>query len=610
MTTSLDIKITVPILGQSSAFTPAPLHAQEVWSEPETLADQLSVQVSLSSSTALLKRKRQHQYARFPWATLAWQALNLETIPENTLIAPQYLASHWRRTGVVPYHHQLSTAERVIIHMGGRAILADEVGLGKTIEAGLILKEYILRGQVQKALILCPAALIWQWYQELKDKFLISAGIQRTEYDWERSDILIASLDTAKRNPHADILKNIPYDIVILDEAHRVKNERTHNYRFIQSLSKTYKLLLTATPVQNDLRELYNLVHLVSPGMLGTYRQFRREHMEDRRTVRHPQALRSQLERIIVRNRRGPETVELTPRHVQFFQLDPLRDEWNFYQALEHAFSGGDGDFSADRVQIALTRILLLREACSSGMACAVTLQRLAQRNPDSPLSQRFVQLAEQAQSLTDQIKLQTVLNLVQELDDQVIIFTEYRATQAWLLWKLQQRNIPAMGFSGDLSASRKEWTKELFRRHGRVLVSTESGGEGLNFQFCCHVINYDLPWNPMKLEQRIGRIHRLGQTRPVHVYNLTIRGTIEEHIMYLLQDKIRLFEMAVGELDDILAGMPIQRSLEDELSRILAEAGSPGEVRRRLDELAIQFDSTRESQANRPTIDDFLSPS
>lgn len=608
MTTAFNLTITVPILGHAG-FSPTPLTSQESWSEPETLADQLSFEVSLSSSQVLLERKRQHRYARFPWSTLAWRALHLESIPEAKLIAPQYLATHWRRVGVIPYHHQLNTAERVIRHMGGRAILADEVGLGKTIEAGLILKEYILRGQVRKALILCPAALMWQWYQELKDKFLISAGIQRSEYDWERSDILIASLDTAKRSPHSDILKNIPFDMIILDEAHRVKNERTHNYRFFQSLSKTFTLLLTATPVQNDLRELYNLVQLVSPGMLGTYRQFRREHMEDRRTVRHPQALRSELERIIIRNRRGPETVELVPRHVQFFHLDPLKDEWEFYQALEQAFTRGD-EFVTDPIQVALTRILLLREACSSSRACAVTLQRLAQRNPHSPSAERFTELSQQAQALNEEIKLNTVLELIEKLNDQVIIFTEYRATQAWILWKLQQRNIMAMGFSGDLSASRKEWTKELFRRHGHVLVSTESGGEGLNFQFCCHVVNYDLPWNPMKLEQRIGRIHRLGQTRPVNVYNLTIRGTIEEHIMYLLQDKIRLFEMTVGELDDILTGMPLQRSLEDELSRILAEASSPGEVRRRLDELASQFESSRSTQEGRPTIDHLLSPS
>lgn len=605
MTTLSNITITVPLLGFSD-FKPTPMAAHDTWSTIETLADQLTVEISLSSPNHLLARKRQHKYARHSWTMLAWKALELESIPEDTLIAPHYLANHWRKTGVVPYQHQLRAAERVITEMGGRAILADEVGLGKTIEAGLILKEYILRGQVRKALILCPAALIWQWYQELKDKFLIAAGIQRSEYDWERSDVLIASLDTAKRPPHADILQSIPYDMIILDEAHRVKNERTHNYRFFQSLTKTYSLLLTATPVQNDLRELYNLVQLISPGLLGTYRQFRRAHMEDRRTVRHPEALRAQLDRVMIRNRRGPDTVELVPRKVHFYHLDPLPAEWTFYQDLFHAFEN-DAESPGDRFQVALTRILLLREACSSGIACAVTLHRLAQRNVHSQTANKFKALMAQAQAIEEQIKLQTLLDLIRKLDEQVIVFTEYRATQSWLLSKLQQSNIMAMGFSGELSASRKEWTKELFRRHGQVLVSTESGGEGLNFQFCCHVVNYDLPWNPMKLEQRIGRIHRLGQTRPVHVHNFTIRGTIEEHIMYLLHDKIRLFEMAVGELDDILTGMPIKQSWEDELARILAEADDPGEIRRKLDDLATAFDTSLEQHRSRPNIDHFL---
>ncbi len=601
-----DITITVPLLGFTD-FKPTPMAPHETWSSPEILADQLAVEISQSSPTNLLARKRQHKYARHPWTMLAWKALELECLPEDTLIAPHYLASHWRKVGVVPYPHQLRAAERVITEMGGRAILADEVGLGKTIEAGLILKEYILRGQVRKALILCPAALMWQWYQELKDKFLISAGIQRSEYDWERSDVLIASLDTAKRPPHAEILRSIPYDMIILDEAHRVKNERTHNYRFFRSLTKTFSLLLTATPIQNDLRELYNLVQLIAPGMLGTYRQFRRTHMEDRRTVRHPEALRSQLERIIIRNRRGPETVELVPRHVHFFHLDPLPAEAAFYQNLSQSFSRGNRELG-DPIQVALTRILLLREACSSGKACAVTLHRLAQRSTHDDAANQYTALMTQALALEEQAKLHTLLDLIRKLGEQVIVFTEYRATQQWLLSKLQQYNIVAMGFSGDLSSSRKEWTKELFRRHGQVLVSTESGGEGLNFQFCCHVVNYDLPWNPMKLEQRIGRIHRLGQTRPVHVYNFTLRGTIEEHIMYLLQDKIRLFEMAVGELDDILTGMPLKRSWEEALAQILAEADDPSEIRRKLDDLAAAFEAYREELRSRPTIDQFLS--
>ena len=215
-----------------------------------------------------------------------------------------------------------------------------------------ILKEYILRGQVRKALILCPAALMWQWYQEFKDKFLISAGIQRSEYDWERSDVLIASLDTAKRPPHADILQSIPYDMIILDEAHRVKNERTHNYRFFQSLTKTFSLLLTATPVQNDLRELYNLVQLISPGLLGTYRQFRRAHMEDRRTVRHPEALRAQLDRVMIRNRRVRTPLNSCLERYIFTILIHFRPSGRFIKICFTAFEN-DAESPGDRFQVA-----------------------------------------------------------------------------------------------------------------------------------------------------------------------------------------------------------------------------------------------------------------
>ncbi len=111
--------------------------------------------------------------------------------------------------------------------MQGQAILADEVGLGKTIEAGLVLKEYLLRGLAKKVLILTPASLLWQWYHELYEKFDIAAGIQRTRWDWEFSEILIASLDTAKREPHASIITSIPYDVIIIDEAHKLKNSAT-----------------------------------------------------------------------------------------------------------------------------------------------------------------------------------------------------------------------------------------------------------------------------------------------------------------------------------------------------------------------------------------------
>lgn len=135
------------------------------------------------------------------------------------------------------------------------------------------------------------------------------------------------------------------------------------------------------------------------------------------------------------------------------------------------------------------------------------------------------------------------------------------------------------MPFRGGFKRSKKDWMKELFQHRAQVLIATEAGGEGINLQFCHHVINYDLPWNPMRLEQRIGRVHRLGQTKDVHIYNFVVRNTIEEHMFTLLYEKIQLFERVVGELDDIL--MKLQSpTFSNHLERIIAQSKSEGELK------------------------------
>ncbi len=176
--------------------------------------------------------------------------------------------------GVTRYEHQERAALRVLREMRGRAILADEVGLGKTIEAGLILKEYMVRGLVRRALILTPPALRTQWLEEMREKFSLPFEVLRSGEDWERHPLLIASLDTAKREPHGTRARSLSWDIVIVDEAHRLKNRLSRNWRFVSSLRKKYMLLLTATPVQNDMGELFNLVSLLKPGQLHTYEEF------------------------------------------------------------------------------------------------------------------------------------------------------------------------------------------------------------------------------------------------------------------------------------------------------------------------------------------------
>jgi SNF2 family DNA or RNA helicase len=172
---------------------------------------------------------------------------------------------------VVRYAHQVDACRRVIGEMRGRALLADEVGLGKTIEAGIVLSEYRIRGLVRRALLLVPAALQSQWRSELWHKFGIRCHIRERGEDFDGHDFLITTLDTARVKRNQERILDNSYDLVIIDEAHRLKNHRTLSYQFASALASRYLLLLTATPVHNDLRELYNLVTLLRPGTLGTY---------------------------------------------------------------------------------------------------------------------------------------------------------------------------------------------------------------------------------------------------------------------------------------------------------------------------------------------------
>lgn len=580
--------ITVPIMGPQALglFRLAP---EEAMSDETWVADGLyPVQYSVTRLEELAGLLESRHLPGPEWYRLLVQGESLSLTPGSTeLIAPRHLAETWRRAGVIPYPHQLETARRVLFEMGGRAILADEVGLGKTIEAGLVIKECLLRGIARKVLILTPAGLVWQWFRELKEKFNLACGMQRSEYDWERTDLLIASLDTAKRSPHREIIQRLHYDILVVDEAHKLKSATSQNYQFVNSIRRKHCLMLTATPVQNDLKELYNLINLVRPGQLGTYREFKRTFVEDRRTPKEPDALRRLLGQVLIRNRRGEGTVQFTARHVHSLPVDLSPQERALYDGVTALVKDGYRKGRSVYRNV-LPLITLQREVCSSPIAAAVTLEKLLYRTSDPAERDRLQELLNRALSLLTNRKAEVLEELLRSLGhEKIIVFTEYRATQQYLRWRLEKAGFSTLGFDGSLSAGRKEWIRELFRRQAQVLVSTESGGEGINFQFCCHVVNYDLPWNPMRIEQRIGRVHRLGQTRDVSIYNFATRGTIEESVLYLLYEKIDMFQMVLGQLDAILARARRSESLEKELADILIGSDSAAEVCERLDQLA-----------------------
>ncbi len=492
-----------------------------------------------------------------------------------------------------PLEHQINSAKQVLNEMQGRAILADEVGLGKTIEAGLILKEYMIRGLVKKALILVPSSLVLQWQRELIDKFSIPAIAQKKDYMWTTSDILIASIDTAKKSPHREIILEQEYDLLIVDEAHKLKNPSTKNYQFIKEIKKKYCLLLTATPVQNQLSELYNLITLLKPGLLGSESQFVDQFVVHKRESKNNRLLKTKLSKVMIRNRRSEAKLDLPNRHVLTIPVDLTPIEREFYDAVSHFCKDRYRQFGSRN---ALSLITLQREVCSSRDATYVSLQKMYQQNSgDALLQEQLEKLISIGNQMDTHSKALKTIELIKKINDKVIIFTEYRATMNFLQHMLHEHGITSIPFRGGFGRNKKDWMRELFEKKAQVLVATEAGGEGINLQFCNQIINYDLPWNPMKIEQRIGRVHRLGQNRDVFIHNLSTTNTIEEHILKLLYEKIDLFEMVIGELEDILEKLPKDVNLETNIIDIFLDSDTDREMEIKLSNMIGVFSSLRE---------------
>ncbi|MGP4042335.1 DEAD/DEAH box helicase [Gracilibacillus sp. D59] len=494
------------------------------------------------------------------------------------LVAPKFLP----HLDFLP--HQMKCAEKVIQDMNGRALLADEVGLGKTIEAGLILKEYMLRGLVQKVLILVPASLVNQWALELNQKFLIPAVTSGKRVDWQNTNILISTLDTAKSVRHRQTILEQDYDFVIVDEAHKLKNHKTKNFQFVQQLSKKYCLLLTATPVQNKLTDIFNLISLLKPGYLGTYEDFMKQYREQKRNVDEDPYLKQLISKVMVRNRRSDTGVHWTKREIETIWVSLTDQELDAYRQVERFF----------KHNAAISSITYIRELCSSREACYLSIKKWIQQqeNVDLPELKQLLSTIEQMPHHSKALKL---VELIKASDEKFIVFTEYRATQIYLQWLLQQEKIPSVIYRGGFKKGKKDWMRQLFQHQAQVMIATEAAGEGINLQFCHHLINYDLPWNPMRLEQRIGRIHRFGQENDVKIYNFALKNTVEEHVMNLLYNKIKLFENVIGHLEQILSDLNLP-NIEREVEQIFEESKSVGESKIKLNNLTSVIQSYQQN--------------
>ena len=461
--------------------------------------------------------------------------------------------------GVDTYWYQVEAVRKVLKQFRGRVLLADEVGLGKTIEAGMVLKEYLLRGMVERVLILTPATLVGQWQEEMTAKFDVACA---TSYDallrqdaaafWAQPRV-IASLATARRPEHYAILAQQAYDLVIVDEAQHLKNRATANWKLVNALQKRFLLLLSATPVQNSLVELYNLLTLLKPGIFKTEKAFRASYMMSGkpRLPANRDRLRDLMRDVMIRNTRALVDVHLPPRHATTLRLEPTADEAACYQELSRLVQEAY-QHSATQQRLALH--YLLSAAGSTAVTAAAALRRYIDTHHVEAawhtLHARYVALSQTA-------KEQALSTLLQRNpDEKKIIFVHHRDTLARLAAVLDQAAMPYALFEGAMSGPEKDHAITRFRDAVPLLLCTESGGEGRNLQFCNTLINFDLPWNPMAIEQRIGRLHRIGQQREVFIFNLVVRETVEEHILRLLDEKINMFELVVGEIDAILGEM------------------------------------------------------
>ncbi|MGP4080919.1 DEAD/DEAH box helicase [Pseudalkalibacillus sp. R45] len=530
-----------------------------------------------SWSTDFLKRLDEDG----PWAN--WELYKLALEAEKSLVIDDFLGlqapKHIPHVQILP--HQLEVARKVIEDMNGKGILADEVGLGKTIEAGLITKEYMIRGLAKKILILVPASLVLQWTHELNTKFLIPAVPQKKSYVWEQYDVVVSSIDTAKRSPHREIVLDQDYDLIIIDEAHKLKNKKTKNYEFVQHLKKKYCLLLTATPIQNRIEEVFNLVSLLKPGHLGNEEYFDEAYRSGKYDVQNEVKLKQLINKVMVRNRREDTGLKWPKRFVKTVPITLSPTERKLYESITEARAN-----TAYEQQHAFSTITLQREVCSSREAVFLTLKAMSEKEGISENArQTAISLMHEIENVDRNSKAEKALEIIQSIDDKVIIFTEYRATQLYLQWYLQQHGISSVPFRGGFKRNKKDWMTHLFRNHAKVLIATEAGGEGINLQFCQHIINYDLPWNPMRIEQRIGRIHRIGQEHDVYIYNFATENTIEEHILRLLYEKINLFENVIGDLDEILSRVGM-KNIEQHIRDIFCESDTDGEIKIKMDNL------------------------
>ena len=543
--------------------------------------------------------------------------VNIHTQARDFTIFPGFdkLLSLQMAKGLISYEYQVQSAKKVLNAFRGRAMLCDEVGLGKTIEAGIILLEYILRGLVRKVLILTPPSLTTQWKEEMESKFDLdfvlhddpdfkNGGVD----SWHLYDKVIASVHTAKLQRNAEEISKITYDMLIVDEAHYLRNRNTLVWKFVNSLKKKYMLMLTATPIQNSLEELYNIITILKPGQLRTVSEFKRTFMErgERLKPKNTTRLRELLSGVMVRNTRALTHVRLPQRNASTIRIQLTDDERELYDGLTDFVKQSYLDAKEKGSRTSQFTLRILQEEAGSSSFCVLpTLEKMIANK--SAQGNGLTKFRDLAANIRDNAKAKAMMQVIEAHQDKVIVFTKFTRTLEHICDTLDEHGVPFSKFTGGMSIAEKDRAIENFAEENQVLVSTEIGGEGRNLQFCNAIVNYDLPWNPQRIEQRIGRIHRVGQEREVYIFNFAAEDTIESYMLDVLDAKINMFELVVGEIDMLLGNLNDRRDFADIIMDIWVNSQTRKELEEGMEEFGEKLVEARREYTNIKNYDSRL---
>lgn len=526
-------------------------------------------------------------------------------------------------SGIIPLPHQLHVLNRAMETNNIRYILADEVGLGKTIEAGMIIKELKTRGLVQRILVVCPTGLVTQWASEMQEKFHERFQvILPSDYDtikrltdseevYGQYDQVISPMDSIKPiEKHAGwtdervekyneeriySIINSGWDLIIIDEAHRVAGSTGEVARYklgyLLSQASPYLLLLSATPHNGKTEPFLRLVRLLDAEAFPNAKSIVKEQVA-------PYLIRTEKREAIDNN--GNRLFKNRITHLVTLQWDERHTlQRELYQMVSSYVSKTYNKALRNKKKnmcLIFLLIIMQRMVTSSTAAIKQSLERrlTALKTQNTRLGslteedledlniedgveealeamsldmeeeiaelERIIAVAKQAEFQHPDVKVEKLTDtldmlLSEDRNQKVIIFTEFVATQLYLRDLLVNRGYSVTILNGSMSVEDRDMALREFRTETSVFISTDAGGEGLNLQFANIIINYDLPWNPMKIEQRCGRADRIGQTRDVHIYNFIVSDTVENRVREVLEEKLSVIleEMGVDKYSDVL---------------------------------------------------------